>query len=101
MLAAALSKPRHPDGSTQRRLLGDLQVLVEVDPATATRALLGERLGGHEIVRGLHADADVDLLSPVGQLDLLPELGVLRVVLAVVELLAYSLKRWPVWQVTS
>ena len=62
-------------------------MLVEVDPAAATRALVGERVCGHEVVRGLHADADVDLLSPVGQLDLLPELRVLRVVLAVVELL--------------
>ena len=37
-------------------------------------ALVRESLGRHEIVGGLHTNADVDLISSIGQLDLLPKL---------------------------
>ena len=64
-----------------------LHVLVEVDPAAAAGALVAKGLRRHEVVRRLHADADVLLVHAVRQLDLVPELGVLGVVLHVVELL--------------
>mmetsp|Transcript_33080 Transcript_33080/g.53230 ORF Transcript_33080/g.53230 Transcript_33080/m.53230 type:complete len:367 (+) Transcript_33080:249-1349(+) len=76
-----------PHCSALSGLLHHLQVLVEVDPATPTRALVRERALGHEVVRGLHADANVGLVRTVWQLDLLPEVWVLGVELAVVELL--------------
>ena len=62
-----------PNTATLGRLHSDLQVLVEVDPATPTRALVGQGVLGHEVVGGLHTDANVGLISSVGQLDLLPE----------------------------
>ena len=36
--------------------------------------LVRESLGRHEIVGGLHANANVDLISSIGQLNLLPKL---------------------------
>mmetsp|Transcript_39719 Transcript_39719/g.102870 ORF Transcript_39719/g.102870 Transcript_39719/m.102870 type:complete len:320 (-) Transcript_39719:216-1175(-) len=68
-------------------LLRDLHVLVEVDPAAAARALVAEGLRGHEVVGGLDADADVLHVRLVRQLNLLPEVVALGVVLAIVELL--------------
>mmetsp|Transcript_25978 Transcript_25978/g.77391 ORF Transcript_25978/g.77391 Transcript_25978/m.77391 type:complete len:442 (+) Transcript_25978:429-1754(+) len=76
-----------PDAAALGGLLGDLHELVEVDPAAAAGALLAEGLVRHEVVGGLHADADVLLVRAVRQLDLVPELGALGVVLHVVELL--------------
>mmetsp|Transcript_44451 Transcript_44451/g.91895 ORF Transcript_44451/g.91895 Transcript_44451/m.91895 type:complete len:317 (-) Transcript_44451:400-1350(-) len=76
-----------PNTATLGRLHRDLQVLVEVDPATPTRALVGQGVLGHEVVGGLHTDANVGLISSVGQLDLLPEVLVLGVIAAAVELL--------------
>mmetsp|Transcript_25980 Transcript_25980/g.77399 ORF Transcript_25980/g.77399 Transcript_25980/m.77399 type:complete len:444 (+) Transcript_25980:429-1760(+) len=63
------------------------QGLVHEDPAAAARALVAEGLRRHEVVRRLHADADVLLVGLVRQLDLVPERLLLRGVLAVVELL--------------
>mmetsp|Transcript_55116 Transcript_55116/g.120579 ORF Transcript_55116/g.120579 Transcript_55116/m.120579 type:complete len:446 (-) Transcript_55116:16-1353(-) len=76
-----------PDSSTQGRLFGDLHVLVEVDPTAATWSLVRKRLCRHEVIGGLNADAHVDLIRTVGQLDLLPKFRILGIVLAVVELL--------------
>ena len=76
-----------PNTATLGGLHRDLQVLVEVDPPTSTRALVGQGVLGHEVVRGLHADANVCLVSSVRQLDLLPEVRVLRVITAAVEFL--------------
>mmetsp|Transcript_11595 Transcript_11595/g.16316 ORF Transcript_11595/g.16316 Transcript_11595/m.16316 type:complete len:209 (-) Transcript_11595:106-732(-) len=76
-----------PNLPTQGGLLGDLQVLIEVNPTASTRTLVRQGVGRHEVVGGLDADANVDLIRTIGKLDLLPKLRVLRVVLAVVELL--------------
>mmetsp|Transcript_18146 Transcript_18146/g.39964 ORF Transcript_18146/g.39964 Transcript_18146/m.39964 type:complete len:241 (-) Transcript_18146:729-1451(-) len=86
-IAHRVDRAVRPDLATQTGLLGDLQVLVEVNPATSTWALVRESLGRHEIVGGLHTNADIDLISSIGQLDLLPKLWVLWIILAVVELL--------------
>ena len=57
-------------------------MFVEMNPTTSSGALVRERLSWHEIVRGLHSDAHVDLVRTIGELDLLPELRVLGVILA-------------------
>jgi len=57
-------------------LLGDLELLVDVDPATATGTLIGENLLGQVIGALFDAHADVDVVLAVGKADLLPELGV-------------------------
>jgi len=67
-------------------LLGYLQLHVEVDPATAAWSLLAQRLCRHEVIRGLHTDADVLLRWLVWHLDVIPELLVAGIVLLVVEL---------------
>mmetsp|Transcript_5856 Transcript_5856/g.7499 ORF Transcript_5856/g.7499 Transcript_5856/m.7499 type:complete len:243 (+) Transcript_5856:82-810(+) len=46
---------------------------VHKDPATAAGALLTEGLLGHEVIRGLDADADVLLVRLLWQSDLVPE----------------------------
>lgn len=43
--------------------------------------LIGEGLLGHEVVAGFDAHADVGLVGAAGEPDLVPELGVLRLVL--------------------
>lgn len=70
-----------------------LQVLVEMNPAASARAFIRERLCWHEIVGCLHADAHVDFISTIGKFDLLPELWILRVILAIVELLPHILDK--------
>merc|ERR1719433_1958413 len=79
-----------PDGPARAGLLRHLQVLVEVDPAATAWPLVAERLRRHEVVRRLDADADVRLRGAPRQLDLVPKIVALRVVLAVVELLDAS-----------
>mmetsp|Transcript_72745 Transcript_72745/g.206447 ORF Transcript_72745/g.206447 Transcript_72745/m.206447 type:complete len:255 (+) Transcript_72745:306-1070(+) len=78
-------------GVAGRGLVHDLQLLVEVDPAAAAGALVAEDLLGHEVVRGLDADADVGLRRAPREVDLGPELVTLGVVLGVVELLDLDL----------
>eukprot|EP00414_Alexandrium_minutum_P001597 CAMPEP_0113822170 /NCGR_PEP_ID=MMETSP0328-20130328/2107_1 /TAXON_ID=39455 /ORGANISM="Alexandrium minutum" /LENGTH=538 /DNA_ID=CAMNT_0000790107 /DNA_START=31 /DNA_END=1648 /DNA_ORIENTATION=+ /assembly_acc=CAM_ASM_000350 len=81
-----------PDGTAvHRRLVDHLEVLVEVDPAATAWALVAQDLLGHEVVGGLHADADVGLRGAVRELDLLPEIVALGVVLRLVELLDLDL----------
>merc|ERR1719394_1248904 len=46
-------------------LVDDLQLLVEVNPAAATGALVAQDLARHEVVGSLHTDADVALISAV------------------------------------
>mmetsp|Transcript_75647 Transcript_75647/g.191276 ORF Transcript_75647/g.191276 Transcript_75647/m.191276 type:complete len:221 (+) Transcript_75647:301-963(+) len=60
---------------------------VHQDPSSATRPLLAEGLGGHEVVRSLNTDADVLLVRATREADAAVEVGILGVVFHVVELL--------------
>ena len=61
------------------------------NPTSATRSLLAQGLLWHEVVGRLHTDAHVLLVRTVGQIDALPELSILGIVLGVVELLDANL----------
>mmetsp|Transcript_10180 Transcript_10180/g.16932 ORF Transcript_10180/g.16932 Transcript_10180/m.16932 type:complete len:438 (+) Transcript_10180:123-1436(+) len=63
------------------------EVLVHQNPAATTRSLLTQGLLGHKIVRCLHTNAHVLLVGTVGQVNALPEVWILGIVLGVVELL--------------
>jgi len=63
------------------------KVHVHEDPATSSWALLTQRLLGHEVVGGLHTDANILLVRSIGQFDFLPELRALGVILGGIELL--------------
>mmetsp|Transcript_139821 Transcript_139821/g.243505 ORF Transcript_139821/g.243505 Transcript_139821/m.243505 type:complete len:422 (-) Transcript_139821:128-1393(-) len=63
-----------------------LQEPVHVDPTAATRALVTKNLLRHEVVGSLYANANVFHIGAALQLDLLPELWVLRVILHIVKL---------------
>merc|ERR1712085_122015 len=65
--------PVGPHVSALCGLLHDLHVLVEVDPATSTWALVAEHALGHEIIRRFHANANVFDVCFLRQLDALPE----------------------------
>mmetsp|Transcript_60920 Transcript_60920/g.132144 ORF Transcript_60920/g.132144 Transcript_60920/m.132144 type:complete len:296 (+) Transcript_60920:438-1325(+) len=68
-------------------LKGDLQKLVEVDPATATGALVAEHLCRHEVVGCLDTDADIRLVRSIRQIDLVPEFCAALVILNAIVLL--------------
>mmetsp|Transcript_13041 Transcript_13041/g.35522 ORF Transcript_13041/g.35522 Transcript_13041/m.35522 type:complete len:460 (-) Transcript_13041:6-1385(-) len=75
-------------GSPELALPGlDRESHVHQNPAAATRTLLAEHLLRHEVIRGLHADADVLLVGLALDAEVAVEAWVLSIVLHVVKLL--------------
>jgi len=68
-------------------LFSDLQILIEVDPASATWTLVTQSLLWHEVVGCLDTHAHIGVVGTIWQLNGLPEVRVLWLILEAIEFL--------------